>query len=334
MKKINLANTRSVSLTLRSITEFPEPLSKNESKKLLLEYQSGNSKSGEKLLVHNLRFLTVIISQYKYYIKNQSININDLMSEAMMGFYYALSHFKNPTDEMRGFLPYYTKCVQGFILTFLQNHNTAIKLPQSFYSKYKDIQKRLDVEDEVDREVLKIEIMKELDDSLYYVSNRNLHLLDVVSNETDIYKSVKFERYSKPVLNSESASLEFVKDESHTCDPEVFEGLYVEGLNEIFKHTLRFLKPLNSCIIKAYFGLYRTTDELYNDILLLKINNSEHEDFKKHLKMFYVPLEENNCYKLSFFFGLSADRMRQIKNKTLRIIKYQFGDILLKELHS
>ena len=94
---------------------FPSPLSQEEEKKYLTQWQNGDISSRNVLVEHNLRLVAHIIK--KYY--TQTNDIEDLISIGTIGLIKGINTYK-PDKGIR-LATYASRCIENAILTQRNN---------------------------------------------------------------------------------------------------------------------------------------------------------------------------------------------------------------------
>ena len=90
---------------------FPQPLSPEEEKKYIEDWQNGDWKAREKLIEHNLRLVAHIVRKYE----NSGENTEDLISIGSIGLIKAV----NTYNSRQGFklVTYAARCIENATLT-------------------------------------------------------------------------------------------------------------------------------------------------------------------------------------------------------------------------
>lgn len=100
-------------LHLSSKSSFPQPLDKEEERRLIDEMLGGNSAAAEKLIEHNLRLVAHIAKKYT----QSGIEQDDLISIGSLGLIKAVHTF-NP--EAGKLTTYASRCIENEILMHLR----------------------------------------------------------------------------------------------------------------------------------------------------------------------------------------------------------------------
>jgi RNA polymerase primary sigma factor len=113
------------------------PLLSGEEEKLLIEqYQNGNKKAGERLLLSNLRFVLFVGRQLE---KKSPLPFEDLVAEGNVGLLEALERF----DTSRGvkFITYAVWWVRQAMVQAIQEKGRTVRLPAHQFSRFRKIKK-------------------------------------------------------------------------------------------------------------------------------------------------------------------------------------------------
>ena len=163
-------------------TLFPEPLSTDEEKKYIEEYQEGSEEARNILIERNLRLVAHICKKYS----NSNISNDDLISIGTIGLIKGINSFK--VDKGVKLATYVSKCIDNEILMYLRSIkklNAEIYLNEPI-GKDKD-----------DNEVSLIDILENND--------RN------IEEEIDLKMKIKklYEKMSEVLKNREKMILEW-----------------------------------------------------------------------------------------------------------------------------
>lgn len=93
---------------------LPEPLTKEEEKKIMDKILSGDEDAREPLIVHNLRLVVYIAKKFE----NSNVNIEDLISIGTIGLIKAVNTF-SPERNIK-LATYASRCIENEILMFLR----------------------------------------------------------------------------------------------------------------------------------------------------------------------------------------------------------------------
>ncbi len=133
-----------------SINVFPEPLSKDEEEKYLLEMSNGNKEARAKLIEHNLRLVAHIVKKFEKFDNNT----DDLISIGTIGLIKGIDSFK--IDKNNRLTTYAARCIENEILMYFRSNkknNNNVSLNDSIgYDKEGNEINLIDVikDDEVD----------------------------------------------------------------------------------------------------------------------------------------------------------------------------------------
>lgn len=133
-----------------SINVFPEPLSKEEEEKYLLEMSNGNKEARAKLIEHNLRLVAHIVKKFEKFDNNT----DDLISIGTIGLIKGIDSFK--IDKNNRLTTYAARCIENEILMYFRSNkknNNNVSLNDSIgYDKEGNEINLIDVikDDEVD----------------------------------------------------------------------------------------------------------------------------------------------------------------------------------------
>lgn len=114
LKIIRLFITDDEVLYINGSETLPPPLSKEEEALVIEEMRSGNDRSKEKLIVHNLRLVVYIAKKFE----TAGANIEDLISIGTIGLIKAVNTFK--PDKNIKLATYGSRCIENEILMFLR----------------------------------------------------------------------------------------------------------------------------------------------------------------------------------------------------------------------
>lgn len=149
---------------LGSTDILPEPLSKEEEEKYVLEFQNGSMRAKDILIEHNLRLVVYLSKKYE----NTKIDLEDLVSIGTIGLIKGINTYKN--DKNIKLATYASRCIDNEILMYLR----------------KNKKRRADVS---------------LDESLSFDAEGNeLHLEDILGTEEDIVTKDIEEKDAKKIL--------------------------------------------------------------------------------------------------------------------------------------
>jgi len=94
---------------------FPDPLSKEEEEKLVMESINGNKSARSKLIEHNLRLVAHIVKKYDHRVEDS----DDLISIGTIGLIKGVDTFKN-THGTR-ITTYCARCIENEILMYFRS---------------------------------------------------------------------------------------------------------------------------------------------------------------------------------------------------------------------
>lgn len=151
-----------------SVDKLPEPLTKEEELKYLLQ---NDAIAKKKLIEHNLRLVVFLAKKYE----NTGIDLEDLVSIGTIGLIKGINTFNN--DKNIKLATYASRCIDNEILMYLR----------------KNKKRRTEVS---------------FEDSLSYDSEGNeLHLEDVLGTENDIVTRPLEEEVERKILYQEISKL-------------------------------------------------------------------------------------------------------------------------------
>lgn len=107
---------------------LPEPLSKEEETKYLLEAQNGSEEAKNKLIEHNLRLVVYLSKKYE----NTKIDLEDLVSIGTIGLIKGINTYK--MDKNIKLATYASRCIDNEILMYLRKNkkrNADVSLEES-----------------------------------------------------------------------------------------------------------------------------------------------------------------------------------------------------------
>ncbi|MEG2351288.1 MAG: RNA polymerase sporulation sigma factor SigK [Bacilli bacterium] len=158
---------------------LPEPLSKENELKYLLEFEKGSSDAKNKLIEHNLRLVVYLSKKYE----NTKIDLEDLVSIGTIGLIKGINTYK--IDKNIKLATYASRCIDNEILMYLRKNkkrNGDVSLEESL--SYDAEGNELHLEDilgteadivtkELENNDLKSLLMKEIDK----LSNRDKQIM-------------------------------------------------------------------------------------------------------------------------------------------------------------
>ena len=107
---------------------LPEPLSKEDELKYLVEYQKGSVEAKNKLIEHNLRLVVYLSKKYE----NTKVDLEDLVSIGTIGLIKGISTYK--IDKNIKLATYASRCIDNEILMYLRKNkkrNADVSLEES-----------------------------------------------------------------------------------------------------------------------------------------------------------------------------------------------------------
>lgn len=110
-------------------------LSREEERELAAKIQNGDKEALKELVKHNLRFVVSIARKYN----KLGIPLMDLVNEGNLGLIQAAKKF-DPNRNVK-FISYASWWVKQYIMKYLNEENTPIKIPIKAQSKLKKINK-------------------------------------------------------------------------------------------------------------------------------------------------------------------------------------------------
>lgn len=113
---IHLLNLLSFSTGSYSINVFPNPLSKEEEKKLIDKMINGDKDARAKLIEHNLRLVAHIVKKFE---RIEKIN-DDLISIGTIGLIKGIDSFK--PDKKNKLTTYVARCIENEILMYFRSN--------------------------------------------------------------------------------------------------------------------------------------------------------------------------------------------------------------------
>lgn len=113
---VHLLNMLSFSLGSYSINVFPNPLSKDEEEKLLLNMKNGDKEARAKLIEHNLRLVAHIVKKFEHFENNT----DDLISIGTIGLIKGIDSFK--LDKNNKLTTYVARCIENEILMYFRSN--------------------------------------------------------------------------------------------------------------------------------------------------------------------------------------------------------------------
>lgn len=96
---------------------FPDPLTKEEEEKAIVEARMGNKEARNKLIEHNLRLVAHIVKKFDY----KNVDQDDLISIGTIGLIKGVDTFSNKKGTK--ITTYCARCIENEILMFFRSNN-------------------------------------------------------------------------------------------------------------------------------------------------------------------------------------------------------------------
>ena len=227
--------------TKQSIEKYLEeiggysPLAPEEEVELARLIRKGNSRSLDKLVKANLRFVISVAKEYQ----GQGLPLQDLISEGNLGLIKAAQRF----DETRGFkfISYAVWWIRQSILQALAEQSRVVRLPLNRVGAINKVGRALEeVEKKYGREPSMDEIAEKMEMTAYEVA-------DVLKT------SARHLSLDEPFKEDEGNSLLDILESDRYAPPD--DTLMQESLQVEIDKVLSTLKPREAEIIRLYFGL-------------------------------------------------------------------------------
>jgi len=265
----------------------------DEEVELAQRIRQGDRAALEKLTRANLRFVVSVAKQYQ----NQGLSLPDLINEGNLGLIKAAEKF----DETRGFkfISYAVWWIRQSILQALAEQSRIVRLPLNQVGSLNKITKAFSkFEQEHERKPSPEELAEELDIPVDKPSPEELaEELDIpVDKISDTLKvSGRHISVDAPFVEGEDNSLldVLVNDDAPIADRKLMN----ESLSKEIDRALSTLTERESDIIKMFFGLGS---------------------------------QEMTLEEIGDKFGLTRERVRQIKEKAIRRLRQNSRSKLLK----
>ena len=148
---------------------LPEPLSKEEELKYLMEFENGSIDAKNKLIEHNLRLVVYLSKKYE----NTKVDLEDLVSIGTIGLIKGINTYK--TDKNIKLATYASRCIDNEILMYLRKNkkrNADVSLEESLSFDAEGNELHLEdilgtepdlITKELEDNDMKIMLMKEID---------------------------------------------------------------------------------------------------------------------------------------------------------------------------
>ena len=170
LDKLFVNKGKNICYYINSNNVLPQPLPEEDEAKLLLEVKNGSIDARNELIEHNLRLVVFIAKKFE----STKINMEDLISIGSIGLIKGIQTFK--MEKNIKLATYASRCIENEILMFLRKSNrlkgeVSIDEPlnkdgdgnelllSEILGTDPDITSR-DLEDEVDKSLLKASILK------------------------------------------------------------------------------------------------------------------------------------------------------------------------------
>jgi RNA polymerase primary sigma factor len=258
--------------------------------------RKGDQEALEKLTRANLRFVVSVAKQYQ----NQGLSLPDLINEGNLGLIKAAEKF----DETRGFkfISYAVWWIRQSILQALAEQSRIVRLPLNQVGSLNKINKALSKFEQEHERMPSPQINKAL--SKFEQEHERMPSPEELAEILDIPRdkiadtlrvSGRHVSVDAPFVDGEDNNLldVLVNNDSPNAD----RGLVNESLNKEIERALSTLTERERDIVKYFFG----------------IGCSE------------MTLEE-----IGEYFGLTRERVRQIKEKAIRRLRHSARSKLLK----
>jgi RNA polymerase primary sigma factor len=268
IKQVTNRETPSLDKYLHEIGRV-DLITAEEEVELARHIKTGDSKSLERLVNANLRFVVSVAKQYQ----NQGLSLPDLINEGNLGLIKAAQRF----DETRGFkfISYAVWWIRQSILQALAEQSRIVRLPLNKIGSLNKINKTLaELEQKFEREPTVLEIAQ---------------ALELVPNDVKeaLRTSGRHISMDAPIGQEDDGNMYDVLLNSEAPSPD--RGLLNDSLRREIERALSTLSIREANIVRLYFGL-----------------NEKHPH----------TLEE-----IGEEFGLTRERVRQIKEKAIKRLK-------------
>jgi RNA polymerase primary sigma factor len=293
--------TQSFKIYLKELRKY-EPLSADKEISLFEQMKAGSSKAREKLIKHNLRFVVSVAKKYYNITRHEKYcDLSDLVCIGNVGLVNAIDRH----DITRGFklLTFAVKYIQGEIMNFL-NDNGFVRIPRNRIYELNKIRNYVIVQSSHGNRQITF------DEAIYE--------MDWARGE-DLMKANNFLTYNNIIkLDDQIPDTESQYDNNFCwSDDEQIENRYVDRIADsgeksqpdyqliIESNTINIYRALSTCTIRE--------TEVVGLFFGIGIEGSE------------LTLEE-----IGNKFGLTRERVRQIKAKTIRRLGYKTrSDVIL-----
>lgn len=199
-----------------------ETLTQEQTLSLFNGYNNGDTKAKDKLIQHNLKLVIHFAKRYK--VKSDFIELDDLISEGILGLIKAIEKFDTAQSSK---FPYYASFwINKYITDFIVTQSDVIKSP---YTK------------KLSNDKIQIEVAKIFQDLQCEIQPEHIHDLNQFT-ESEINHFFNH----KGTISIEDFNV--IPNEEEVEDNS-------EILKKQIKHNLKNLNTRERFIIKSYFGI-------------------------------------------------------------------------------
>lgn len=291
MKQFTIRDTQSFAKYLSEVSGIPM-LSEQEEIELSKRIKKGDRRAINKLVCANLRFVISVAKQYK-----TSIPLQDLVQEGNAGLIKAAEKF----DESRGFkfISYAVWWIRQSILQHIADHQRQIRLPINKGS----------VLSSVKYAISELEKMNERTPDACEISN---YLMEIELRKPNGYPQKFTENKINEILIQSQDVLSFdvpiTHEDEHSSMVDIMQGdgeydvddyLKNKDLKLMFDRVMKNFPKREREVIILHFGLFD----------------------KKPMTLDEIGVK----------FDLTRERVRQIKEKALRMFRRRSNIVALKE---
>ena len=268
-----------------------ELLSAEEEVELAQRIRKGDRKALERLTKANLRFVVSVAKQYQ----NQGLSLPDMINEGNVGLIKAAEKF----DETRGFkfISYAVWWIRQSILQAIAEQSRIVRLPLNQVGSV----------NKINRMLVKFEQENERRPSISEIAEK----VDLPHDKIEDAMKVTGRHVSvdAPFTDNEDNNLLdiLVNDDAPMADM----SLVKESLKEEVARVLQILSERERSIVEAFFGINQPEMTLEE---IAGINQTAE-----------MTLEE-----IGEKFGLTRERVRQIKEKAIRRLRHNTHNKVLK----
>lgn len=237
-----------------------------------------------KLVVCNLRFVISIAKQYHPAVRSKGFELTDLINAGNIGLIVAAHRF----DETRGFkfISYAVWWVRQAILEEVGRNNDAIRKPSNkinMFKKISNIERRL--EQELHRPVDISELVAACREE---VDNMHSYSMNDIFMIAQANKGVVS---SDSFLGSEETEERMIDKIQSEGESELYKTIFQSDVQLEVDKVLKLLQPTERIIIASFFGL--------------------------------LGYEQKSLDEIAIEFSLSRERIRQIKEKAIRKLRFR-----------